>query len=217
MKKLTTLVLAITLFQIVSLAQDSSKINGGFYILSGPQYNDMKNLNRLLKQNNIPELPKFLSYYGFGGYFNSGSWVFGGEGYKYDASTSENNFEIKTKGEQGYLYFGYKIINGKKFYLLPKLGIGGGGVDVEINSKVESSLTGFLNTNNSNNLKTEGILLHSGLKFGFVFNSKLILNFDAGYNYGIATDWNAQYGNLTNSVKDGIGGLFLQFNLGYEF
>jgi len=62
MKKLTTLVLAITLFQIVSLAQDSSKINGGFYILSGPQYNDMKNLNRLLKQNNIPQMPDVPLY-----------------------------------------------------------------------------------------------------------------------------------------------------------
>lgn len=228
MKKVVFALLAVSVFGISSsLGQDTDekKNKGKLYVLAGVQHINVDNINTVLKSHDLPQVNKFHSYYGYGGSWQTDNWILGGEGYHmntgedYDQASDDNTKEtqLSTIGGIGYFYLGYSVINKEGFYLTPRIGVGGGGMNIQINEYTETSLDSLLSSNSSINLTTGGAILHSGLKFGFVLGKHWDFNLDAGYNYGFATKWNVPYGELTESVEDAIGGAFAQVTIGYTF
>lgn len=223
MKRMMCTWVGIMLVLTTTMAQEknTNELNRGkLYLLTGVQYVSLSNLNKELKVNGFPEIRNFQSYYGYGGCWQSGNWIFGGEGYfmasgEEGDQQSQDDIHISTRSGMGYFYLGYSVLNSERFYLTPKLGIGGSGMDVQINHKAETNLDNIFSNNYSNNITTGGALIHSGVKIGFIWGQHWGFNVDVGYNYGIANDWNIANGSLTESVKDGIGGAFAQISLGY--
>jgi hypothetical protein len=189
-----------------------------FYAVGGVQFMNFKNINVKLNGNSLPELNNIQFYYGIGGSTHFEKVLFGGEGYQfYTDETEKGNNQLKSQGGLGYLYVGYKVIEKEKFYITPRVGLGGGGIQIQINSKTTETLDNFLLTNHSNNLSVGNLLFHSGFKFGFVIGKNTDFNFDLGYNYGFGNDWNVDNGNLSESVSDRIGGFFSQLSIAYRF
>lgn len=228
MKKLA-ITLAVALMSAMTLnAQDNTSepaTSGKFYVVGGVHYINTVNLNKQLVANGLPELGKVYSAYGFGGCWRTGKWTFGGEGMSLSGSEVDNDEDDQSAGDvklsatvgMGYLYVGYTVLESGQFHLTPTLGVGGSGVTLLMNYKSETTLDDFLSGTSANNLTTGGALIHSGVKFGYLFSDHWDLNLDIGYNYGIGNEWNTSYGELSESVKDGIGGAYAQITFGYVF
>lgn len=216
MKKILISVLSFSIFSTMLFAQSENL--SSFYTIGGIQFMDFKKMNDKLGSNHLPKINRNQYYYGIGGNTLFGKVVLGGEGYQfYSIETNKGNRQLKSQGGQGYLYLGYKIIEKEKFYFIPRIGFGGGGMEIQINLGTTESLDSFLINNHSNNLSIGNLIAHSGLKFGFIMGENIDFNFDLGYNYGFANEWNNAKGSLTESVSDKLGGLFSQISIAYRF
>jgi|GEM_PF-2014583 len=206
---------SLLLFTTIAVGQATDSSN--FYALGGVYFMNFKNINSSLNKHNLPEINNIHFYYGMGGNTYLGKVQIGGEGFHFSSrKTKKNNVQLKSQGGAGYFYTGYQVIGKERFYFTPRLGIGGGGVEIQLNSKTSTTFVDFLQSNYSNNLTTRSVIIHSGFKAGFVIGKNLDFNFDLGYNYGFNNKWDVEYGKLSETISDRIGGLFSQISVVYS-
>ena len=158
-----------------TIAQEKSK----YYALAGIQNMKFKNLNEKLKSKNLSQTENLHYYMGAGGNTDFGKIIVGGEGYLlYSDENKKGLYLTESSGGMGYIYGGYKIINRTNFYFYPRIGLGGGGMNVRISSEANQPLEEFLSSASSNKLSTGNLILHSGLKFGLELGEDFDFNFD---------------------------------------
>lgn len=211
--------LLLIIFNSGVFAQSENKLNNNLYLLSGIQYIGANNLNSVLKNDALPLISNWQYYMGIGGNDELGKWIIGGEGYLMFSDEEQNSTRLQLLGGMGYFYAGYKLVNFEKLALLPKVGIGGAGLNIQLNQRSTSvqSLDDFLSDNHSNNLTNGNWISHFGIK-GIVFISKTFdIQFDSGYNLGWGGTWKAENNNLSDSVEDKIGGFFFQVSSSFSF
>lgn len=206
------------LFFIFNGHVSAQEAHNQYYGLGGLQSIDVKNLNEVLNKNALPELNQWQYYMGFGGSNQKDNWVFGGEGYWMFSSNSNTSTELKMTGGMGYFYIGYAIVNQEKLQLIPKVGIGGGGMNLQFNQTTTApTLEGFLTATHSNNITNGNLLNHFGMQIRVLITPKFDLQLGAGYNLGWGSLWSVENGTVSESVEDKIGGLFFQMSSGFDF
>lgn len=188
----------------------SQENNSRVYVILGLNSIPIENLNTQLRGNGYNELGSSHITLGFGGNANLGRFLIGGEGYYLRSSPKEsNNVQISMVGSLGYFYGGYQVLSKEKFYLAPIVGFGGGGVQVDIDSNVNTSLANYLSNNYSKKLGTGNFIVHTGLRGGFDISKNFEIDLGIGYNIGFnGSNWDTVNGSLSDSVSDKIGGFY---------
>lgn len=180
-------------------------------------------------ENFLPEGSPGLSVHhlntGGGGYFMVNDLIIGGSGTGITGETfTTDSFEANTIGGTGFFNIGYRVASSNQLNFFPLLGIGAGGLGIEINENknlkpkdirenpgrtIKIDQSGFL-VDLSLNLewyplsgdsKDEVGGLMTGLKVGYVYQP-------------FENDWEYAGGSISNPPDYNFSGFYAQLNLG---
>ncbi len=216
MRKSYGILLILMVFTWTGMAQEKSKSANQetlmFYATGGVHYMDLNNLNSLLGKYNLPEVNALQGSYGFGTAIHDGRWLIGGEGFQFSSESQSSGNQVNASGSMGYFYLGYYLVDGAKFHLYPRLGVGGSGMNISIHTPSNGSLSDLLQNPTSSVVNTGGALNHFSVNLGWSPAKFFSLDASMGYNLAWSNAWEAKRGNLIESTEDGIGGAFIHMN-----
>lgn len=177
-----------------------------FYFGPGVAFNNFKNLNSRLADNNLPTTGK-VQLAGIAELdFRCKNLLFGLNSNMgaYEKNTDNYNSYLMNYG--GGINIGYYIVNEKKFHLAPQAGIGFSSTEVKITQrKGFEDFNEVLTNGNSIDIHQNVPVLDFALKFDFADFTKTkagMFGFRAGYRYGLTSrGWGIDGTN--NSTVDG--------------
>lgn len=192
-----TAIFLIFCFSLLVAQENSYKGGGAGYFAAGIAMIDMENLNAKLTAKGYPEFKDNFITMGGAGHSFMNKLVIGGEGYgltQNGTTVSLMGTTYKSQIGVGYGFFdiGYLLYSTKRMNIFPMLGIGGGGVTMDI---VETGSVGFDD------------VLSAPKRNVSLEKAAFLLNFSLNAEYFIAFEEN----------KDGMGGLLLGVQMGYTF
>ncbi len=181
-------------------------------------------------ENFLPQGSPGLSVHhlstGGGGYFMINDLIIGGSGNGIKGeSISTDSFEANTIGGTGFFNIGYRVASSKKLNFFPLLGIGGGGLGIEINE------TEALNPDDIRNNPGRTIEIdQSGLLFDFSLNMEwyplgtgnengyggLLTGLKVGYVYQpFETEWEYDGNDINNPPDYNFSGVYARLVIGF--
>jgi len=233
--KTLTLVATIALLSLLisnlsfSQATESEQKNkeGRGYLMFGGGKLDIDALNdRLLSQGKPVFNDEFAS---FGiGFLNKKNqhWLIGAEGHyliidEKDYAATNGNYKASLSAACGFIDFGYDVLSSTKLNLYPLIGIGGGGLWLQIG---KNNFNDILDTPERNaNLTSFTALFNFALGSDYMIKSSedtknkvgLVLGFRAGYIYSPwkGTWWTDNI-SIDNGPKLGMTGPYLRLMIG---
>lgn len=116
-----------------SAAQESPRPRGFFQ--AGYQAVDLDGLNTALTADGLPEFGSDFLTLGGGGFFTAGRFLIGGEGHGLltgEESTGNGEFRTRLTGGYGMFNLGYAAWSDGALDIYPVLGVGGGGMQLDI-------------------------------------------------------------------------------------
>lgn len=198
------------------------KYGGGFFAL-GVNGTDLGPLNTRLRSAGYPTFPSELFAVGGGGYgVIAGRLLLGGEGYGLiGPSRGFQGREVNVGGGYGLLTIGYRFDPTDQLVAYPQVGIGGGGLSLEIGSAGADRFDDVLDNPNREATLTKGSLLVSlgvGLEYRFRSSDEpggFHLGLRAGYLLSpYNTDWTLGEDRLAGGPDAGFGGPFVRLLIG---
>ncbi len=214
MKKGLIIVILLSLASIM-LAIGGKSIYGGFgWFEFGTQSMDIDELNDVIDSGYGLKLDDMFYTIGGGGYSIIDNFMIGGEGKGILAnSDSDQTKKVTYSGGYGMLNMGYMLYRNKNIGIYPKLGIGGGGMTLEIaengayfNNAIFSGMSGCVNYSTFlGDIALGAIYTHNGLIYGI----------QGGYMLSFSKDnWQIAEQSLPNGPKIGMGGPYIKLILG---
>lgn len=140
-----TAVVPFSVTALPVLAQEDSRPRGFFQ--AGYQTPDVEELNTALAGAGLPEFGNDFLTLGGGGFFTAGPFLIGGEGHGLlggDETTPDGEFRTRLNGGYGMFNLGYALVSDGPLDLYPILGIGGGGMQLEIIERSSPTFDGVL-------------------------------------------------------------------------
>ena len=221
-------VLGLGLFGVgLSQIQAGTQGGGMGYFMSSLNYIDLDKLNSDLKNYSYPELSSCFWAIGGGGHgIIRNKIIIGGEGYALMGDeVSNNTYEVSISGGYGFFDVGYIVYSAKTFRIYPLIGLGAGGLDLEIVKK-ESSLS-FDDTLKSPqriaDLSTGAFLLNLALGADYLLpfaedkagRGGLVLGIRVGYIFApYKSDWEMEGLDISDGPELGITGPYLRIIIG---
>lgn len=194
----------------------------GFFALGGNAV-DLSPLNNRLQQAGYPTFPSELFAVGGGGYgVVSGRLLIGGEGYGLVApSRGYQGRDVSLGGGYGLFTLGYRFRAADGLRVYPQVGIGGGGLSLDIGSTEEGQFDDVLADPNRGATLEKGSMLVSlgaGLEYRFRPSAS-----DGGFLVGLRvgyllspydTDWTLDEQRLSGGPDVALGGPFVRLIIG---
>jgi hypothetical protein len=229
-----SLVVALTLGCLAmpfSTADGSSnKGEGAGYFMIGSNWLDMDELNSRLRDNGYTEFSdSYLSLGGGGHGIVRGRYLIGGEGHGMLGRTEQSTIGVVdygTKFSAGYGFFdvGVVAIKSGGFNVYPLLGLGGGGVSLNITQTEIGSFDDILeNPDRSSRLTTWGFLINLGLGIDYLAvlgdneqgEGGIVIGMRTGYIFSpFDGDWNFEGETLPGGPDLGLTGAYLRLTIG---
>ena len=227
MKNIVLLMLCLTVFAGVNAQTDSSQAFDPhkalmLYIGFGGGYNDYKNLNAVLEDNDLPTVGKFtltncLEVDRRHDNFLIG--ISGGMGLSY---RRPDNYNVFLANFNGSLNIGYYVYNNKSFHLAPQAGIG--FFSSFINHSQRSDIEDFnelLEGKNSISINQTAPVVDFCLRFDMADFTKARTgagSIKVGYKLGLSKHgWGIDASNnssIDNSPEDRINQFYVMFSVG---
>lgn len=219
--------IAVCLLSGAVAAQDRSEQGGMGYSSFGQSYIGIDDLNAALKAKGYSAIPdKFFSVGGGGHSIVDGRWIFGGEGHALigDAVVT-GDVKSSLLISYGFFDFGYLLFSKADFYAYPLIGIGGGGMTLNMHEDIAMiSLDEMLdNPNRGVSMTSGGFLVNLAvgldylLKFGGGSTEKggMLFGIRAGYTFSpFSRGWTVDDVDVTGAPKIGITGPYIRIMIG---
>lgn len=230
--------LALTALLLVALAppaaaqrrimSDGPEMGRGF-LQAGYMRLDLDELNSSLSAAGLPTLDDTFLTLGGAGYANRGRFLFGGEGHGVlgsEETTVDGARRLETSGGYGLVRVGYLVFERAGMDIFPLVGIGGGGMSLEIAERSAPTFEDVLEVpERSSSLSTGAFLLDVSLAANYRVLVEdtdegeaggLLLGLQAGYTFTPGdTSWDL---DGINSVAGGpelqIEGPYLRLSVG---
>lgn len=146
-------------------AQEDPRPRGFFQ--AGYQSPDLNGLNTALGAAGLPGFGQDFLTLGGGGFFTAGRFLIGGEGHGLltgEESTPDGEFRTRLTGGYGMFNLGYQAWSDGALDIYPVLGIGGGGMQLEIIERSSPTFGGVLaDPGTSTRLSSRALLLSASL------------------------------------------------------
>lgn len=208
----------------------SSKGEGRGYFMIGGNWLDMDELNSRLKDNGYAEFTdSFLSLGGGGHGIVRERIVIGGEGHALLGRTENSTIgdvDYGTKFSAGYGFFdvGVVAIRARGLDVYPLLGLGGGGVSLDITQSEIGSFDDILeNPNRRAKLSTWGFLINLGLGIDYLAvlgeneegEGGIVIGLRSGYIFSpFDGDWSFKDEILPGGPDLGLTGAYIRLTIG---
>jgi hypothetical protein len=172
----TSILLAFTSVQSSS-GQDemilmNDKYGGAGYFMPGASMLNVNNLNAMLNNAGYPSLSGNLISYGGGGHGVWNRWVIGGHGHSLVGTPeNSNNYTLDLAGGMGFIDFGYTLFTRPKMDIYPLLGIGLGGITLDIAEDTPQDFMDLLNNPDSGTEISQG-----GFLLDFSINATYLID-----------------------------------------
>lgn len=227
--KAILLVFLVSIIPLCSPAQDTSATNTTYSGGAGSFQIGYGNFQTNKLQNFLPAgAPSLGNHHltvGGGGYAMINDFIIGGSGFSITGETvSTSNLEANASGGAGFFNVGYRVAGGKALNVYPLLGIGGGGLGMEINQTANLT-TSDIRSNPGRAITIE----QSGWLFDLSMNLEwypiaggnendyggLMAGLKVGYLYQpFADDWEYEGGDISNTPNFNLSGFYVQLTLG---
>ena len=223
-------VIAISITALAVSAQNSrgpESGRGAFQI--GYLNLDLAGINKALVAAALPRVGEEFATLGGMGFAERGRWLIGGEGQGIvgaQKTSADGSFEVDLNGGYGLFRLGYKVLNKRRADLYPMLGIGGGGLQLDIKGRSAPTFEDVLeNPARSSRLTTGGLMLDLGIGASYrVTRSErkdrgvggFMIGATAGYVFTPATSaWKLDELNSVAGGPDGkIQGFYVRISIG---
>lgn len=204
-----------------SVAQNAAG-GGGFFAI-GVNATNLGPLNNRLSSTGYPTFPSELFAIGGGGYGVVGGRVLlGGEGYGLiGPSRGVQGREVSVGGGYGLFTLGYQFRPVPSLTVYPQVGLGGGGLVLDIGSAGADQFDDVLeNPSRSATLEQGSLLLSLGAGVEYRVRSS---GDDGGWHLGVragyllapyTTDWTLDENRLADSPDATLGGPFVRVLIG---
>lgn len=200
----------------------SERMGGGFFAI-GANATDLGPLNTRLSGAGYPSFPSELFAIGGGGYgVVGGRLLLGGEGYGLIApSRGFQGRSVSVGGGYGLFTVGYRLRPASQLVVYPQVGVGGGGLSVEIGSVGADQFDDVLDDPNREATLEKGSVLVSlgaGLEYRFATADDpggIHLGLRAGYLLSpYNTDWTLGENQLSGGPDAMLSGPYVRLLLG---
>jgi len=201
----------------------AQKEGGGGFFAIGVNSIDLGPLNSRLSGAGYPTFPSELFAIGGGGYgVVAGTLLLGGEGYGLIApSRGFEGREVSVGGGYGLFTIGYRFRPTNQVVVYPQVGIGGGGMMLEIGSTGADSFDDVLDDPNREASLEKGSLLVSlgvGAEYQFATSGEpggFQIGLRAGYLLSpYESDWSLGEDRLSGSPDASFGGPYVRLTIG---
>lgn len=191
------------IFCETSLAQ--KRYGGAGYFMVGGKLIPLKEANTLLTSKGYPEMKGFMVSIGGGGHSELGRFIIGGEGGSIVSGGEGTNEKFHTSFSAGYgfLNVGYMVYSTKNVSIYPMLGIGGGGVSIEVRERGKYPAT-FEEGLNQENLQRNTVFSRGSLIIKASVGGDYTIGFGGGAG-GFVTGLRVGYVFPVISSKWGVG------------
>lgn len=212
----------------VSLKSGNQNTYGGFgYFMMGYHSFDLSELNNSFSASGYPELSTGSLSVGGGGHYLLKNWLIGGEGFGLPGSKVENDtYTVSSSGGYGFFDLGYLVWKTPSFFLYPVLGIGGGGMTVNMKEKdLQTTSFGDIlnNSGRETNLENGGFMLNFSVLANYMilgekeetYSGGFVLGIKAGYILSLdGNNWYQNNEKLNQTPDSGISGPYIAIVLG---
>jgi len=206
-------------------SQEKPKSNWYFFGSLGYQKPEIDNLNRVLIDNNFPDVTNSLISLDFSCIYKRGRHNFCYDLYvsnSWDSKTNSQNNESTFSVRGGIGSYGYDIISTKRLFIFPFVGLGTNiGILNLSNSKVTSTDFGssLLSFNGKNSYSVSIPTFVLGLQGDYNICKRLVMDLKLGYNFSLPSTslWSMDSGNaLNNGPSVNLGGFYSRISIGYK-
>ncbi|MBN2415500.1 hypothetical protein JXO52_06645 [bacterium] len=230
MKAIRTVVfffIAVCLLSGGAAAQDRAEKAGMGYSIFGQSYVGIDDLNEALKGKGYGALSdKFFSVGGGGHTIVNGRWILGGEGHTLLGDAVVTG-DVTSSLMIGYGFFdiGYLLFSKADLNFYPLLGIGGGGMSLNIGEDIAmiSMDEALDNPNRGISLSTAEFLLNIGVGLDYLIafgrdetgRGGMLLGVRAGYTFSpFSGGWSVGDVEVTGAPEIGITGPYIRIMIG---
>jgi hypothetical protein len=194
---------------------------GGFFAV-GVHAADLTSLNDRLQQTGYTTFPSEMVAVGGGGYgLVSGRMMLGGEGYGLLLPSREGQGRtVSVEGGYGLFTLGYPFRPARGLQIHPLVGIGGGGLSLDIGSAEADQFEDVLkDPNRSASLTKASVLMSVGAGLEYRFQNRETGGLQIGLRGGYLlspynTDWSISGRPLSDGPEASLQGPFLRVFLG---
>ncbi len=202
------------------------KGGGRGYFLLGGTIIDIKNLNLRLENKGYPKLSGNFISLGGGGHGIIGKVIIGGEGHGLiGRKTTSGSYETSIGASYGFFKLGYIVYSAKRLSFYPFLGLGGGGISLEIvKRETAPSFDDVLdNPKRSTKLSTGSFLLNLALGIDYLLKlggneegeGGLVFGLHIGYTFApIKGNWEMDGIDISGGPEIGITGPYIRLMIG---
>ncbi|MBN1542834.1 hypothetical protein JW992_11865 [candidate division KSB1 bacterium] len=228
MVKATSLLCFVLMISMIVLAvaqdQEKESEGRGFFII-GQQNLALDELNTALTAQGYNELKSGFFTMGGVGYGIVNRVLLGGEGQAlFGDEVVSRGFKMSLSGGYGLFNLGYLVKKTERLNVYPFLGIGGGGMTLEIIEQGAPSFEELLeNPRRSSVVTRGGVMMDFGLGADYLITLSekkgetggMALGFRAGYNWMPWTgDWIFSESEIAGGPEIRISGAYIKFMIG---
>jgi opacity protein-like surface antigen len=210
---------------VVEVHQDrgSARHGGRGFFMIGAQWLDLDELNGRLVDAGYDEVDETFVTLGGGGYLIRNSFLIGGEGHgalSTSGSTTGNQFRTTVGGGYGMLNVGYAVFAEGGTLVYPMVGLGGGGLLVNIEERSTPDFDDVLDDPRRGvNLTNSQLLASVGLGIDHVFGGfgrgGLGVGLRAGWLFApVEGDWAFGRSDVAGGPDAGFTGPFVRLSIG---
>ena len=207
---------------------DRNHHGGKGYFAIGWSALDLEPLNDALVAAGYPRFSEDFLSLGGGGYGVIGRFVIGGQGHGYlgegrDATLGTQNYRSDLIAGMGFVDLGWVLWSGERTTLTPIVGLGGGGLSVEIEELAAPTFDEVLaQPGHRSDLSTGGFLVDLGVDFDVLLGRDFeehrggfLLGVRAGWILSpIHGGWQLEDRDIAGGPDFGITGPYVRFLLG---
>jgi hypothetical protein len=154
---------------------------------------DLDALNSSLRGAGYPELSSSFLTLGGGGFGGRGRWAFGGEGHGIigrNRTTDDGAYRVSANGGYGLFRVAYATITRRHVDVYPSIGIGGGGMQLDIRGRSSPSFAEVLaDPGRSARLSTGGLIVDVGVSADYRIHVPQPGGEPAGPLVGVSAGW----------------------------
>ncbi len=216
----------LSAFSLLAKDNDDLKHGGVGYFMLGIQTADFSELNSALQAAGYTEFKDQVFALGGAGHAVMDRFIIGGEGYALlQRDKRSGDFDTSLRGGIGLFNLGYMVYKRDHFWIYPLLGLGGGGINLNILEKTEiPSFEEVLeNPKRGVELYSGGFIVQASLGMDFFLDFEkekksrggLVISLRAGYGITpMSGDWYIDDMEITGGPDIGLTGPFVRLGIG---
>ena len=200
--------------------------SGKGYFMFGWNKLNIGNLNAQLAAKGYSQLSDNLFSFGGGGFGIINNFLLGGEGHGlYGTTVASGNYNLSLTAGYGFFDLGYIVFSSESVSIFPIIGIGGGGITLDITNRNALTFDEILDEpGRMSKLSAGGFLMNFSIGADYIIdmgnndnesNGGLAVGIIAGYTFApMKGQWQMNQVTVSGGPEVGVDGFYIRLMIG---